>query len=101
MDTGRSVAIGPFCFDKFTELVIGPEFLFREGSAEGQPGLPSSPPVIKCKNHICYAPLQTNRYKNIKLIGKAVEQPDCLSTLAPAGDMPELGPAPGPYGRYK
>lgn len=47
LDKGKSFVVRPFCLNKFAELVTGPEFLLREASVEGQPGLPSSPPVIK------------------------------------------------------
>jgi len=46
-DKDRSFVTGLFCFDKFPEFTIGPEFLLRAWSIEGQPGLPSSPPVVK------------------------------------------------------
>ena len=50
-----SFATGPFCFARFPKFTIGPEFLLRALSVEDQPGLPSSPPVLKWKPKMTFS----------------------------------------------
>jgi hypothetical protein len=54
-DKDRSFVTGLFCFDKFPEFTIGPEFRLRAWSIEGQPGPPSSPPVVKWKPKMTFS----------------------------------------------
>ena len=54
-DKDRSFVTGLFCFDRFPEFTIGPEFLLRAWSVEDQPGLPSSPPVFKWKPKMTFS----------------------------------------------